>query len=312
MSTPAALVRARQLSWVDTLRGHARTAPVLLLVPGTFLAVHLGAPLWAVGLLLAVQLHFMHACLIGFHECAHFNFAPKRGYNEACGLLLGTSSFMSLALYRAVHHTHHAHFATDRDEELWPHTRPDASRAFRLLVAAFELGLGLVATPLLFLRSFLRAGGPVREPHVRRRVWLELAVITAAWAGALAAVAALDLWVPFLVAWVGPAVAIGNVTTWRKYIEHVGLTGDGPAGLTRLVAARDPAGRALSVLLFHEPLHGVHHLYAGLPSGRLPAFVDDLPADPDRRVFPHYRAALLDLIRGLGDPRVGPQWHAPR
>jgi len=312
MTAPAALVYARKLSWADTLRGHARTAPVMLAVPATFLAVYLGAPWWAVALLLAVQLHFMHASLIGFHEAAHFNFAPARGYNEGCGLLLGTSSFMSLTLYRAVHHTHHAYFGTDRDEELWPHTRPDNSRRFRLLIAAFELSLGGIATPLLFLRSFLRAGGPVREPHVRRRVWVELAVIAVVWTGVVAAVAALDLWVPFLVAWVGPVVLAGNVTMWRKYIEHVGLTGDGPAGLTRLVVAPDTAGKALSALLFHEPLHGVHHLYAGLPSGRLPAFVDDLPpADgAERRVFPSYRAALLDLLKGIGDPRVGPQWNA--
>ena len=59
-------------------------------------------------------------------------------------------------------------------------------------------------------------------------------------------------------------------------------------------------------LLFHEPLHGVHHLYAGLPSGRLPAFVGDLPAEG--RVFPSYRAAVVDLLRDLGDPRVGSQW----
>jgi fatty acid desaturase len=306
MTSPSALVSARKLSWADTLRGHARTAPVILLVPATFLAVYLGAPWWAVGLLLVVQLHFMHACLIGFHETAHFNFAPARLYNEVCGLLLGTSSFMSLALYRAVHHTHHAYFGTDRDEELWPHTLPHAPRRFRRLVAVFELGFGLIATPLLFLRSFLRKGGPVREPHVRRRVWVELAVIAVVWTGTLAGVAALDLWVPFLVAWVIPAFVVGNVTTWRKYIEHVGLTGDGPSGLTRLVAAPDPAGKALSTLLFHEPLHGVHHLYAGLPSGRLPAFVGDLPAEG--RVFPSYRAALVDLLKEIGDPRVGPQW----
>ncbi len=311
MTAPAALVTARKLSWADTLRGHARTAPVMLLVPGTFLAVYAGAPWWAVALLLVVQLHFMHACLIGFHEAAHFNFAPARTYNEVCGLLLGTSSFMSLSLYRAVHHTHHSYFGTERDEELWPHTRPDASRRFRRLTAAFELGLGLIATPALFLRSFLRAGGPVREPHVRRRAWAELGLIAVVWTGVVASVAALDLWVPFLVAWVGPAVLIGNVTTWRKYIEHVGLTGDGPAGLTRTVAAADSAGRALSASLFHEPLHGVHHLYAGLPSGRLPAFVDDIRAnETGGRVFPSYRAALVDLLRGLGNPRVGPQWKA--
>jgi fatty acid desaturase len=316
MSSPAALVTARKLSWADTLRGHARTAPVLVLVPATFLAVYAGGPWWAVALLLAAQVHFTHACLIGFHEAGHFNFAPARWYNDACGLLLGTCSFMSLTLYRAVHHTHHAYLGTDRDEELWPHTRPDATRRFRRLVAAFELGLGLVATPTLFLRSFLRPGGPVRDPQTRRRVWTELGLVAAVWAGVVVAVAALDLWVPFLVAWVVPALVTGNVTTWRKYVEHVGLTGEGPAGLTRLVAARDPAGRVLSALLFHEPLHGVHHLYAGLPSGRLPGFVGDLPPGPDgtgtgrRRAFPSYRAALLDLLRGLADPRVGPQWRA--
>ncbi|HYR58947.1 MAG TPA: hypothetical protein VEO95_09970, partial [Chthoniobacteraceae bacterium] len=73
-------------------------------------------------------------------------------------------------------------------------------------------------------------------------------------------------------------------------------------------------GRLVAFTLLHEPYHGVHHIHAGLTHAELPQFASELePAQPGERApFPSYRAAMLDLLRNLPDPRVGAQWHAGR
>src|SRR5689334_2113462 len=64
--------------------------------------------------------HLMHGHLIAFHEAAHGSLCPVRWLNEGLGILVGLFSFMSLSLFRVVHHGHHAYLTTERDEELWP------------------------------------------------------------------------------------------------------------------------------------------------------------------------------------------------
>src|SRR5262249_39749552 len=79
--------------------------------------------------------HLMHAHLIAFHEAAHGSLCPNRRLNDALGRFIGLFSFMSLSLYRAVHHTHHTFLAGVRDEELWPFVIPAAPRWLRCLAA---------------------------------------------------------------------------------------------------------------------------------------------------------------------------------
>ena len=80
---------------------------------------------------------------------------------------------MSFSLYRVVHQSHHAHLATERDEELWPFVKPAVSRRARILAAILELTVGLLYTPFLFVRAFLRAGSTIRKRDLRRRIWVE-------------------------------------------------------------------------------------------------------------------------------------------
>jgi fatty acid desaturase len=89
--------------------------------------------------------------------------------------------------------------------------------------------------------------------------------------------------------------------------------------VTRSIVADTWVGRLVAFSLLHEPFHGVHHQHAGLPHAKLPQFASSLaPKAPgERPPFPSYRHALLDLLRSLGNPRVGAQWvteparHAP-
>jgi hypothetical protein len=139
---------------------------------------------------------------------------------------------------------------------------------------------------------------------------MELALTAVTWSCVLWAVAAFDLWKYFVWMYLAPAFLAANLQSWRKYIEHVGMTGTTVNASTRSIVAKSWLGRLVAFTLLHEPFHGVHHQRAGLPHSVLPQHAASFdPKTPDERMpYPSYRHALLDLIRSLADPRVGPQW----
>jgi fatty acid desaturase len=165
-------------------------------------------------------------------------------------------------------------------------------------------------TPFLFLRAFLRAGSPIRNRQVRRRISVELALMVVIWIGILSAVTYWHEWEYFLWMYLVPAIVAANLQSWRKYIEHVGLNGSTVNSSTRSIVAHGWLGRLVAFTLLHEPYHGVHHKYAGLPHAELPQLAAELlPTVPEERLpYRSYRHALSDLLRSLADPRVGAQW----
>ena len=277
---------------------------------GLATVLHSGASLWFALLLVLLASHLMHGAAVGFHEATHGLLRQNRRFNEFDGVLLGVFSFMSFSLYRAAHQTHHAYFATERDEELWPFVFTNTPRWARVLAAVLELTLGLFFTPFLFLRSFLRAGSPIRSKKVRRRIWMELALMVVVWTGIVAAVSYAEVWRYFVWMYLVPAAVAANLQTWRKYIEHVGLTGGTVNSATRNIVSEGWWGRVVAFTLLHEPFHGVHHLHVGLSHAELPQRVAELqPASPDERPpFPSYRHAMMDMLRSLANPRVGAHW----
>ena len=266
---------------------------------------------WVAVPLVLVASHFMHGFLIGFHEASHGMLRKNRLFNDFEGVLIGTFSFMSFTLFRVVHQTHHAHLASERDQEMWPLVQTRIPRWLRCVAAFVELNAGLLFTPLIFVRAFLSANSPVRSPRVRRRIWAELALNAAAWTAILTAVAHFDAWKYFVWLYLAPAFIAANLQSWRKYIEHVGMTGSTVNSATRSIVSRSWAGRFFAFTLLHEPFHGVHHLRAGVPHAELPQRVSDLePKAPgDYPAYPRYRHALIDLLRSLANPRAGAQWN---
>ena len=269
-----------------------------------------GSSVWLAVPLVLVASHLMHGALVGFHEASHGLLTRSRRLNEMDGIILGVLSFMSFSLYRAGHQSHHAQLASERDEELWPFVHPETPRWGRVLAAFLELTAGLLFTPFLFLRTFLRTGSPIRNKKVRRRIWAELLLMVVVWIGIVFAVTYWHAWQYFLWMYLVPAILAANLQSWRKYIEHVGLAGSTVNSSTRSIVAQGWLGRLVAFTLLHEPYHGVHHKHAGLPHAELPQLASELlPTAPEERLpYRSYRHALLDLLRSLADPRVGAQW----
>jgi fatty acid desaturase len=275
----------------------------------------IGLTVWAgwiwltIGLVLLAA-HLMHGLLIGFHEASHGLLRKSRRLNEFDGVLIGIFSFLPFSLYRVVHQMHHMHLATEKDTELWPFVLTKAPRWARCLAAFLELTVGLFYSPLIFLRVFVHPHSLVRSRKVRRRIWLELALSFGAWGVVLAAVAFWGVWKYLFWLYLVPAMIAANLQTWRKYVEHLGLTGNTVNSSTRSIVPKSWFGHFFAYTLLHEPYHGVHHENAALPHRVLPQFTEILiPKKPGELApFISYRQALPDLIRSLGDPLVGAQW----
>lgn len=254
--------------------------------------------------------HLMHGMLVGFHEASHGMLRKNRIFNNSEGILIGVLSFTSFTLYRVLHQAHHMHLATEKDVELWPFVETDSPRWKRRLAAFLELNFGLFFTPFLFWRGFFHKDSAIRNRRVRKQIWKEFFLAIGFWIVTITLVARFDLWPYFWWNYFVPGFIAGNLQSWRKYIEHVGLSGNEARSATRSIVANTWMGRVLSWTLLHEPLHGIHHLKSSLPHSELPDHTEWLdPAERgDTTPFPNYRSAFLDLMGKLRDPRVGSQW----
>jgi fatty acid desaturase len=265
---------------------------------------------WLAVPLVLVSSHLMHSMLIGFHEASHGLLRKSRILNEIDGIIIGTLGLMSFSLYRAAHQLHHAYLASERDDELWPFVHPKMPRGVRVLAAVLELTMGLLFTPFLFARTFLRHGSPIRNKQLRRRIWMEYVVMAIIWTAILTVLAVFDAWKYFLWLHLIPAWLAANMQSLRKYVEHVGLTGSTVNSSTRSIVAEGWVATFINFTLLHEPYHGVHHWRAGLPHLELPQHAAALEpcVEEERPPFRSFGAALHDLVINLGDPRVGAQW----
>ena len=277
---------------------------------GVLLWVLLYGSIWTAVPLILVIAHLMHCHLLGLHEAAHGTLCPARWLNDGIGIFVGALGYMSMSLFRCVHHSHHSYITTERDEELWPFVIPAVPRWLRLVAAAAELFLGLFYTPFLFLRALLRKNTSIKNQALRRRIWAELVVTAVFAATTLTIVARWQWWYYWVFMYLIPAMLAGFMQSLRKYIEHMGLMGSTILENTRSVVAAGPIGHLISFTMFNEPYHGVHHKYARLPQTVLPEFTELL--EPVRAAeiapFPSYYRALVDMLGSLRDPRIGAQW----
>jgi fatty acid desaturase len=312
MFSKVRLAEAHRPTWQGTWLWLALLATFLVL-QGAILVCWLQGPFWVVPPLALLLAYVMHSHLLAFHEAAHRTLAPVDWLNDALGIFVGILGFMSLSLYRSAHRLHHAYLGTERDEELWPFVLTSAPRWQRRLAAFLELTLGLCFTPVLFLRILLRPGSQIGSARERRRIWLELGVLAVFWAGVAALTVWWQLWEFLFWMYLLPALLAGNTQSWRKYIEHMGMTGDTALGLTRSIVPRSSWKRQLLLTMYNEPYHGIHHRYGKLPGLVLPEFTAVLQPSRDEEPapYPSYWHALGAMFASLADPRIGPQWREP-
>ncbi|MBL9084022.1 MAG: fatty acid desaturase [Planctomycetales bacterium] len=263
-----------------------------------------------VGVVLAA--HFMHSQLMAFHEAAHGVLCPPRWLNETVGIIIGNFHLNGLTLFRNVHSTHHAYLGTEKDEQLWPFVDTSTPRWLRRGAAIGELCFGMFYDAVLFWTAFARSSSPIHSAHARWRVRIELASMIGFWAAMIAATVWLGTWKLLLWLYILPSLVTGSMYALRKYIEHMGLMGRTPAGLSRSVVHEDPLGKLYTFTMFNIGYHGVHHAYSAMPQHSLPKFTGVLAdeAGETETVYPNYRRAFWNMLPSLRDPRIGSQWLA--
>lgn len=245
--------------------------------------------------------------VLAFHDASHGRLHPVAALNEFFGHVVGTLGWTPLSVYRFAHARHHAHLSRPGDPELWPFNIPGVSRPVRILAALGEILLGIVYTPLLFLRSVLVEKATAQERAMFVRGY---AACFAFWAALLAGSYYFEMWRPLVVGLVVPLVISGILQTLNKYEQHMGLHGHSVLGLTRTVVDRSRSTEILSAAMLYNDYHGTHHRYAKIPYYHLPSATPYALAGASEPcpVFPSILSATLDMLRCLRDPKAGPQW----
>ena len=249
-----------------------------------------------------------HALPLASHDASHGTLHPSKRINELLGLAIGTLIIVPRSVYRYAHAQHHTHIATEKDPELWPFTIKSTPRWLRLFVAAIEVVLGFLYTPVLFLRSVLVADNvPADQVKLIRR---EYALIGFFWGSVLGAVTYMGWWHSFMIGAVGPWMVAGWMQSLNKYVEHMGMMGVGVTGNTRSVVPEDEIGMTLAEAWQNVAYHATHHLYAKIPYYKLPDASQHVIAGnpPPGTLYTNYPAALFAMLKTLGNPRVGAHW----
>ena len=117
-------------------------------------------------------------------------------------------------------------------------------------------------------------------------------------------------WPWLLVGHIVPAWLTGLAQTLRKFLEHLGRFGHDIPTMGRTVQYRGVLGRLLSRSQLYVDHHGTHHRWPRIPYRNLPAATELMFATSNATPYPHHGKALLEAIRALPDPRVGPQWRS--
>jgi fatty acid desaturase len=244
---------------------------------------------------------------LSFHDASHGRMHPVGWVNELVGHIVGTFGFTPLAVYRYAHARHHAQLAREGDPELWPFNSPTVSRPVRIAAAIAEIVLGVVYTPLLFLRSVLVGRLTPQEQKLIVRGYLMCAAF---WVLVLGITYQFDLWRPLAIGTLIPMAISGMLQTLNKYEQHLGLHGRSVLGMTRTVVDQSRAAEIVSAAMLYNDYHGTHHRYAKIPYYHLPSATPYALAGSREQppVYPSILSAFLDMLRSLLNPKAGPQW----
>lgn len=262
-------------------------------------------PIWTVCVILCVA-YFHHTWMTIFHEDAHYSLYPtQRWHNTFNGIIVGTFLMVPFSIYRQVHIRHHNRMNSPEDWELWPYVDPARSLTFRRIFLLFDILFGQWVGVYIYNRIFWVKHTPLRDPKVRRQIWVEYAIMAAFWGGLLAVVWYCAAWILFLKVYVIPAWVAGTFQTFRKLTEHLGLPMSDAMHGARTVVTDDPIGDAVSYTSFHISSHGVHHQFPQMPHQNLKKAMSLMERTDDMPIFRSHVQAMRDMARHLWHPGIG-------
>jgi fatty acid desaturase len=272
-------------------------------------AIELCWPLLLV--ILPVQGTLLFVFVLSFHDASHGRLHPVHRMNEAVGHFMGTVMFIPLNVYRFAHARHHAQLGRPGDPELWPFNSPNVPWPLRVLAALFEIALGFLYTPLLFLRSVFVCKLTHQERQMVMRGYIACICY---WTLVLAVVIDFHLWTNFLVLVITPMAISAAMQTLNKFEQHLGLHGQTVLGMTRTVVDRHKFAEMISAAMLYNDYHGTHHRYAKIPYYHLPQATPYALSGAREHcpVFPSIASATVDMLHSLVDPKVGPQWNVEK
>jgi acyl-lipid omega-6 desaturase (Delta-12 desaturase) len=263
-------------------------APFLLLVAAIFYG--LDHEIWAALALVLPAAAFLVRLFIIQHDCGHGSYFRSRQANDFLGRIIGVFTLTPYVFWRQDHATHHATSGnlarrgigdittlTVREYLSRPALRRLSYRIYRHPLVLFVIG---PAYQFLLVHRIPR-GNPIRG----RKTWLSVLGTNAALAAIAAAVVLMIGWKPLVIGYLPISLLAGSIGIWMFYVQHQFENTywrdepdwDFQAAAFEGCSLYDLPG-ILHWLTGHIGFHHIHHLASRIPSYRLRAAFDAIPA----------------------------------
>ncbi|MEA2779619.1 MAG: hypothetical protein QOK29_1163 [Rhodospirillaceae bacterium] len=262
--------------------------PFFGLVAAMFYGLH--CEIWAVLALVLPAAAFLVRLFIIQHDCGHGSYFKSRRMNDLLGRVIGVFTLTPYAFWRQDHAVHHATSGnlsrrgvgdittlTVREYLSRPALNRLVYRLYRHPLVLFGIG---PAYQFLLVHRVPR-GSPVKN----RKSWLSILGTNAALAAIAVAVTLLLGWRPLVMGYLPVIMLAGSIGIWLFYVQHQFESTyweeephwDFQAAAFEGCSLYDLPG-FLHWLTGHIGFHHIHHLAIRIPSYRLRAAFDAVPA----------------------------------
>ncbi|MFK7821847.1 MAG: fatty acid desaturase [Planctomycetaceae bacterium] len=244
-----------------------------------------------------------------FHEAVHLLLPGGKAGNLIAGQIVGTFLCVPYHCYKEAHVRHHAYLNRPNDWELWPYSSPDCSLGFRRVFVWLDLLFGFLTAPYVYGRIFFHRDTPIKDSKIRLYVWMEYGLILAFWGTIFGVVGYYGRWESLILAWGIPHWLAGIMQVGRKLTEHLGMASFDPLKGTRTVVGQNWLSRLCSFLNYDIFVHGPHHRYPRMKSGKLESKMAEHVTRDEGIKFPlfkSYTGAVMSMLPHMfKQPGVG-------
>jgi omega-6 fatty acid desaturase (delta-12 desaturase) len=283
---------AAPYSRADSRRGTlelvSTAVPFLALVAGIFYGLDHG--IWAALVLVVPAAVFLVRLFVIQHDCGHGSYFASRWANDLSGRIIGLFTLTPYVFWRQDHAVHHATSGNLSRRGIGDITtltvREYLSRpAFdRLLYRLYRHPLVLfVVGPAYQFGICHRI--PRGHPRANRAAWLSVLGTNAALAAIVSLTALCLGWRPLVIGYMPVSMVAGSIGIWLFYVQHQfeNTYWESDAEWNFQTAALEGCSfydlpNILHWLTGHIGFHHIHHLAIRIPSYRLRAAFDAIPA----------------------------------